>query len=37
MQVEAGWDEERIRASWQEELEQYKEKRSKYLIYDEND
>ncbi|RLD71096.1 MAG: DUF1343 domain-containing protein [Bacteroidetes bacterium] len=37
MQVEAGWDEERIRASWQEELEQYKEKRRKYLIYDEND
>jgi len=37
MQVEAGWDEERIRASWQGELEQYKEKRSKYLIYDEID
>jgi len=36
-QVEAGWDEGRIRASWQDELEQYKEKRSKYLIYDEND
>jgi len=36
-QVEAGWDEERIRASWQGELEQYKEKRRKYLIYDEND
>jgi uncharacterized protein YbbC (DUF1343 family) len=33
-QIEAGWDEERIRASWQEELEQYKLKRSKYLIYD---
>jgi len=37
MQVEAGWDEERIRASWKGELEQYKEKRRKYLIYDEND
>jgi len=37
MQVEAGWDEGRIRASWQEKLEQYKEKRRKYLIYDEND
>jgi uncharacterized protein YbbC (DUF1343 family) len=36
MQIEAGWDEERIRASWQGELEQYKEKRSKYLIYEEN-
>lgn len=37
MQVEAGWDEERIRASWKGELEQYKVKRRKYLIYDEND
>ena len=35
-QVEAGWDESRIRASWQGELEQYKLKRSKYLIYEEN-
>ncbi len=36
MQIEAGWDEERIRASWQGELEQYKLKRRKYLIYEEN-
>jgi len=36
-QIEAGWDESRISASWQEELEQYKEKRRKYVIYDEND
>ena len=35
-QVEAGWDESRIRASWQGELEQYKLKRRKYLIYEEN-
>lgn len=35
-QVEAGWDEERIRESWQEDLEQYKLIRSKYLIYDED-
>jgi uncharacterized protein YbbC (DUF1343 family) len=34
-QIEAGWDEDRIRASWQEELEQYKLMRSKYLIYNE--
>ncbi len=34
-QIEAGWNEEQIRASWDEELEQYKEKRRKYLIYDE--
>lgn len=33
-QIEAGWDESRIRASWQGELEQYVEKRRKYLIYD---
>jgi len=35
-QVEAGWDESRIRDSWQGELEQYKLKRRKYLIYEEN-
>jgi uncharacterized protein YbbC (DUF1343 family) len=35
-QVEAGWDESRIRASWQGELEQYKLKRRKYLIYEES-
>lgn len=34
--VEDGWDEEQIRASWQEELEQYRKKRSKYLIYEES-
>lgn len=36
IQVEAGWDEERIRASWQGELDQYKLIRNKYLIYDDN-
>jgi len=35
-QIESGWDEEKIRASWQEELEQYRMKRSKYLIYEED-
>lgn len=34
-QIEAGWDEARIRAGWQEDLEAYKLKRSKYLIYEE--
>ena len=34
--VEEGWDEEQIRASWQEDLEQYRMKRSKYLIYEES-
>ena len=34
-QMEAGWEEERIRASWQEGLAEYKRTRSKYLIYDE--
>jgi uncharacterized protein YbbC (DUF1343 family) len=33
-QIEAGWDEERIRAGWQEDLEEYKRNRSKYLIYE---
>jgi len=33
-QIEAGWDEEQIRASWQPALDQYKEKRKSYLIYD---
>lgn len=36
-QVEAGWDEERIRASWQGELDQYKLIRKRYLIYDDNE
>jgi len=34
-QIEEGWNEERIRASWQEDLEQYKVTRSNYVIYDE--
>jgi uncharacterized protein YbbC (DUF1343 family) len=34
IQVQSGWDEARIRASWQEELDQYKLKRAKYLLYD---
>lgn len=33
-QIEAGWDEEGIRASWQKGLNEYNLKRSKYLIYD---
>jgi uncharacterized protein YbbC (DUF1343 family) len=34
-QIEKGWDEDRIRESWEDELERYKRRRSKYLIYDE--
>jgi uncharacterized protein YbbC (DUF1343 family) len=34
-QIEAGWDEDQIRASWQEGLDEYNLKRSKYLIYEE--
>ncbi len=34
--IEAGWGEERIRASWKEELEEFKLTRSNYLIYDEH-
>ena len=34
-QIETGWDEDRIRESWSKELEEYKRKQSKYLIYDE--
>lgn len=33
-QIEAGWDQSRIRASWQEGIERFLEKRQKYLIYD---
>jgi uncharacterized protein YbbC (DUF1343 family) len=33
-QIEAGWDESRIRASWKPDLEQFLEKRARYLIYD---
>jgi uncharacterized protein YbbC (DUF1343 family) len=36
IQVEAGWDEKKIRASWQEDLLSYKAKRSNYLIYEES-
>ena len=36
-QIEAGWGEERIRASWEKELEQFKLVRRTYLIYDENE
>ena len=33
-QIEAGWSEEAIRKSWEEELTAFKKIRSKYLIYD---
>jgi len=33
-QISAGWSEEQIRESWQEELNAYKEMRKKYLIYE---
>lgn len=32
-QLEAGWTEEQIRASWQEDLNAFQVKRAKYLIY----
>jgi uncharacterized protein YbbC (DUF1343 family) len=32
-QIEAGWDEDRIRESWQSDLDKFKEIRQKYLIY----
>ncbi len=35
IQILAGWDEQQIRESWQEPLEDYRAKRSKYLIYEE--
>jgi len=34
--VEDGWDEERIRASWQTDLAKYKLKRREYLIYEDS-
>jgi len=37
IQVEAGWTEEQIRASWEEDLLKYKAKRSNYLIYEESE
>jgi len=33
-QVEAGWSEEAIRASWQNDLEDFRKLRASYLIYD---
>ncbi|MEN8158147.1 MAG: DUF1343 domain-containing protein [Bacteroidota bacterium] len=33
-QIEAGWDESKIRASWRPGLDNYMRKREKYLIYD---
>jgi len=33
-QIEAGWDESSIRASWQEDLEHFLVKRRPYLLYD---
>jgi uncharacterized protein YbbC (DUF1343 family) len=33
-QIEAGWEEEKIRESWQQELEAYLVLREKYLIYE---
>jgi uncharacterized protein YbbC (DUF1343 family) len=36
IQVEAGWDEKQIRASWQDGLQEYLAKRSNYLIYEES-
>lgn len=33
-QIEAGWDESGIKQSWQLDLEEFKKKREKYLIYD---
>ncbi|RLZ07760.1 exo-beta-N-acetylmuramidase NamZ family protein [Faecalibacter macacae] len=33
-QIEAGWSEERIKATWQKDLEEFKIVRAKYLIYE---
>ncbi len=33
-QLMAGWSESQIRESWKEDLNQYREKRKKYLLYD---
>ena len=33
-QIESGWDEARIRSSWQQDLKIYLERRGKYIIYD---
>ena len=32
-QIEAGWSEDRIKATWQKDLEEFKKVRAKYLIY----
>jgi len=32
-QIEAGWSEERIKATWQKDLEEFKKVRVKYLLY----
>ncbi|MEQ8337659.1 MAG: DUF1343 domain-containing protein [Cyclobacteriaceae bacterium] len=32
--MEAGWSEDRIRASWQEELKAFHKIRNKYLLYE---
>ena len=32
-QIEAGWSEERIKATWQKDLEEFKKVRAKYLMY----
>lgn len=34
IQIEAGWDETKIRSSWQKDLKSFQEKRENYLIYD---
>lgn len=34
LQIEKGWNEKQIRASWQSDLNQYKKLRSKYLLYE---
>ena len=33
-QIEAGWDEDQIRASWKEHLDLFMKKRDKYLLYE---
>lgn len=33
-QIEAGWSEDLIKATWQKDLEEFKKVRAKYLIYD---
>ena len=32
-QIESGWTEQQIRESWKKDLEEFKTKRHKYLIY----